>query len=121
MGDEKIVLGKAKFELAIEEQNGFNPYLTNFTFNTEPKSEPKLEIVDYAIDDDNKNGKIEQNEKFDLYVLVQNKGAGDEKNVIFDAIANGNFELIKKIASIDKIDINTFGKKRKFESMLDEL
>ena len=27
-------------------------------------------------------------------------------NLIFDAIANGNFELIKKIASIDKIDIN---------------
>ena len=89
-GDEKIRAGKAKFELAIEEQNGFNPYPANFTFNTEPKSEPKLEIVDYAIDDDNKNGKIEQNEKFDLYIVVQNMGEGDAKNVIFDVVGNAD-------------------------------
>ena len=45
---------------------------------------PKLEILDYAIDDENKNGQIEQGEKFDLYVLVQNTGEGESKNTILE-------------------------------------
>ncbi|MBP9479801.1 MAG: hypothetical protein KBF12_14455, partial [Sebaldella sp.] len=75
--DDNISLTKSNFDLAIEEANGFNPFPAKFSFNTEPKLNPKLEIIDYAIDDDNKNGQIEQGEKFDLYVLIQNTGEGE--------------------------------------------
>ena len=82
IGNDDIAYGKALFDLQINEQNGFNPFPAKFSFNTEPILNPKLEILDYALDDENKNGQIEQNEKFDLYVLVQNTGEGDSKNSI---------------------------------------
>ncbi len=105
IGNDDIAYGKALFDLQINEQNGFNPFPAKFSFNTEPKLNPKLEILDYALDDENKNGQIEQNEKFDLYVLVQNTGEGDSKNSILDIKpkANGIISMAETIYKLDSV------------------
>lgn len=104
-GKNDLIEGRANFDLVVEEQNGFNPFPANFSFNIEPKRVPKLEIIDYAIDDENKNGQIEQGEKFDIYVVVQNIGDGDIRNVIFN--------ITKKIDGIINMSESTF----KFEKL----
>ena len=99
-GQDNIANGKALFDLQVNEQNGFNPFPAKLSFNVEPKLNPKLEIIDYAIDDENKNGQIEQGEKFNLYVLVQNIGEGDSKNT--------TLELNKKVDGIIPMDETSY-------------
>jgi|GEM_PF-2404952 len=105
VGQDNLEKAKASYELMVEEQNGFNPFPANFSFNVEAKSLPKLEIIDYAIDDESKNGQIEQGEKFDIYVVIQNTGEGSAREVIFD--------ISKKVEGIINMSENTF----KFEKL----
>ncbi|HQB50564.1 MAG TPA: hypothetical protein PLW33_07805, partial [Candidatus Cloacimonas sp.] len=73
--------GTAQLKISFSEQNGFPPEDKIIQFSTKSLIPPDIQITDIAIDDQNKNGKIEQGEQFDLLVRIQNKGNGLAKNV----------------------------------------
>jgi len=114
-GKDNLTKDRANFELVVEEQNGFNPFPANFSFSVEPKSIPNLKIIDYAIDDENKNGQIEQGERFDIYVLIQNVGEGDARDVIFD-ISRGAEGIINMSESTFKFDTLKSGESQKVKA-----
>jgi WD40 repeat protein len=113
-GQDNIANSKALFDLQVNEQNGFNPFPAKFSFNTEPKLNSKLEIIDYAIDDDDKNGQIEQGEKFNLYVLVQNTGEGDSKNTILEVNKKAD-GIIPMAETSYKYDVLKSGESKKIK------
>ena len=73
--------GTAQLKISFSEQNGFPPEDKIIQFSTKSLIPPDIQITDIAIDDQNKNGKIEPGEQFDLLVRIQNKGNGPAKNV----------------------------------------
>jgi len=73
--------GTAQLKISFSEQNGFPPEDKIIQFSTKSLIPPDIQITDIAIDDQNKNGKIEPGEQFDLLVRIQNKGNGLAKNV----------------------------------------
>ena len=73
--------GTAQLKISFSEQNGFPPEDKIIQFSTKSFIPPDIQIADIAIDDQNKNGKIEPGEQFDLLVRIQNKGNGPAKNV----------------------------------------
>jgi len=79
--NEDIQTGQRKFTLQVKEKNGFDldpeKILIVPTREFQP---PKLEIVDYGIDDLNRNLKIEEFEKVDVTVRIQNRGENVAKN-----------------------------------------
>lgn len=70
-----VKTGQTKFTLKVLEKNGFDldpeKILIIPTREFQP---PMLEIVDYGIDDQNRNLKIEKFEKVDVTIRIQNKG-----------------------------------------------
>jgi len=75
-----IKTGQAKFTLKIIEANGFDldpeKVLIIPTREFQP---PIIEIVDYGIEDQNRDLKIEKFEKVDLTVRIQNRGENSSK------------------------------------------
>jgi hypothetical protein len=74
--DDSIQAGQTKFTFRILEDNGFDldpeKVLTLYTNEFQP---PLLEIVDYGIEDQNRNLKIEKFEVVDVTFRIQNRGA----------------------------------------------
>jgi hypothetical protein len=79
--EQNLSEGTAQLKISFSEQNGFPPEDKIIQFSTKSLIPPDIQITDIAIDDQNKNGKIEQGEQFDLVVRIQNKGMGIAKNV----------------------------------------
>lgn len=81
--DDSIQTGQTKFTFRILEENGFDldpeKVLTLYTHEFQP---PKLEIVDYGIEDQNRNLKIEKFEVVDVTFRIQNKGASTSTGAI---------------------------------------
>lgn len=76
-----VKTGHAKFTLRITEKNGFDldpeKILIIPTREFQP---PILEIVDYGIEDQNRDLKIEKFEKVDLTIRIQNRGETTSEN-----------------------------------------
>ncbi len=99
------------------------------SFNTRELLPPKLEVVQYAVDDDqgesqgNNNGTIEPGELVEITAIIQNKGAGDSLNVsvtpqitvpnAFYQSEKTTFELGKIVSgSWEKVTFSVFVNKR---------
>jgi len=78
---QNISTTEVELKINFTEQNGFPPEDKIIKFSTKSLIPPDIQIADIAIDDQNKNGKIEPGEQFDLLVRIQNKGNGPAKNV----------------------------------------
>ncbi len=78
---ENIQTGKAEVLLQFREQNGFAPDDQKITFYTETLQPPKLEIVDFGVDDFNENARIEPGETVNITARVQNLGTGTAEEV----------------------------------------
>ena len=78
---QNISTTEVELKINFTEQNGFPPEDKIIQFSTKSFIPPDIQIADIAIDDQNKNGKIEPGEQFDLLVRIQNKGNGLAKNV----------------------------------------
>jgi hypothetical protein len=73
---------KALFTVEFDEKNGFPPDPVRIKFQTRQLLQPKLEIVDYIIDDSSKDGKIQQEEVVKTTFRIQNRGQGTAREVI---------------------------------------
>ena len=69
------------FTVEFDEKNGFPPDPMRIKFQTRKLLEPKLEIVDYFIDDFSKDGKIQHEEVVKTTFRIQNKGQGIARSV----------------------------------------
>jgi hypothetical protein len=81
--DDSIQAGQTKFTFKIIEENGFDldpeKVLTLYTNEFQP---PLLEIVDYGIEDQNRNLKIEKFEVVDVTFRIQNKGSSTSTGTV---------------------------------------
>jgi len=73
---------KVLFTVEFDEKNGFPPDPVRIKFQTRKLLQPKLEIVDYIIDDSSKDGKIQQEEVVKTTFRIQNRSQGTARNVI---------------------------------------
>ncbi|KPA14818.1 cell envelope biogenesis protein OmpA [Candidatus Magnetomorum sp. HK-1] len=73
---------KVLFTVEFDEKNGFPPDPVRIKFQTRSLLQPKLEIVDYIIDDSTKDGKIQQEEVVKTTFRIQNRGQGTARNVV---------------------------------------
>ena len=73
---------KALLTVEFDEKNGFPPDPVRIKFQTRQLLQPKLEIVDYIIDDSSKDGKIQQEEVVKTTFRIQNRGQGTAREVI---------------------------------------
>lgn len=75
VANNKIQTGKIKFTFRIIEKNGFDlePEKVIIVPTREFKP-PQLVVVDYAIEDQNRNLKVEKREMVDVTIRVQNQG-----------------------------------------------
>ena len=64
---------------------------------------PKLIVVDYGIEDEGGNGKIEPGEIFTLTIRIQNRGQGDARNVLAEVIQGNNVFLHAESQKIHKL------------------
>lgn len=79
---ELVATGEARFMITIKEGNGFDleqPVAVRFP--TRAYIPPKLVIADFAINDQDQNGRIEPREMVDVTVRIQNKGEGAAHDV----------------------------------------
>jgi hypothetical protein len=88
---EYVQNGTATAMIGFKEVQGFAPVAKRLSFETKALTPPKLEIADFGIEDNNKNGKIEPGEIVKLIVRIQNTGLGDARNV------RGSFTLGKNV------------------------
>ena len=80
--DENITTDQKKFTVRVIEKNGFDLEPEKILIvPTRQFQPPILEVVDYGIEDQNRNMKIEKFEKVDVTVRVQNRGESVAKNV----------------------------------------
>jgi len=70
------------FTVEFDEKNGFPPDPVRIKFQTRRLLQPKLEIVDYIIDDSSKDGKIQQEEVVKTTFRIQNRGQGTARDVV---------------------------------------
>jgi hypothetical protein len=95
--DQSLKTGQEKFTLQIIEKNGFDldpeKVLVIPTREFQP---PKVELVDYGIEDQNRNLKIEKREPVDLIFRIQNKG---------ETTSFGTYAIIKPGENVLALDI----------------
>ncbi|MCK4311106.1 MAG: caspase family protein [Candidatus Cloacimonetes bacterium] len=70
--------------MSFLEEQGFEPSPLTFTAQTRAMLKPDLHIVDFGVDDANRDGKISKGETADITIRIQNKGQGKAKNVSLD-------------------------------------
>lgn len=79
--NEDLKEGQTRFTLKVVEANGFDLYPEKIvTIKTRKFQPPRNEIVDYGIEDQNRNLKIEKFEVVDVTFRVQNRGENKSKN-----------------------------------------
>lgn len=79
--NDRIGSDQKKFTLQVLEKNGFDLYPEKVLIvPTRRFQPPKLEVVDYSIEDQNRNMKIEKTEKVEVTIRIQNKGEAPGKN-----------------------------------------
>ncbi len=83
---ENIESGSVEFKILFLEEQGFEPSPLTFTAETRAMHKPDLHIVDFGVDDANRDGKISKGETADITIRIQNKGQGKAKNVSLDVI-----------------------------------
>ena len=69
------------FLISFSEENGFHPAPVEVSFGTQSFIPPKIEFIEAAIDDGNRNSKIENSEIIKVTALIQNKGQGKASDV----------------------------------------
>ena len=77
-----------EFKISFLEEQGFEPSPLTFTAQTRAMLKPELQIVDFGVDDANRDGKISKGETADITLRIQNKGQGKAKQVIVDINEN---------------------------------
>lgn len=75
--------GEARFRVFFIESQGFEPDPIEVTIDVRPALLPQIKLIDYSINDQSGNGKIELGEQFDITVRLQNIGEGVARNSDF--------------------------------------
>ena len=102
--NKKIKTGEVKFTLKILEKNGFDLDPEKVLIIPTREFQPPInEIVDYGIDDQNRNLKIEKFETVDFTFRIQNRG----ENISYNTIAN--IVLGDNIVRLDEKDVYKLG------------
>ena len=85
---ENIKKGKVDFVISFLEEQGFEPEPLKFSAQTRDPLKPNLKIVDFGVDDSNKDGRISKGETVDITLRIQNIGNGKAKQVVLNIIEN---------------------------------
>ena len=102
--NNKIQTGKIKYTLKILEKNGFDLEPEKVIIvPTREFQPPKLVVVDYAIEDQNRNLKVEKRELVDVTVRIQNQGETSS----YDTKAT--LRLGDNVLPVDVKDLYDFG------------
>jgi hypothetical protein len=97
--NESIQTTQEKFTLRIIEKNGFDLEPEKvLIISTRAFQPPLVEVVDFGIEDESRNLKIEQRERVDVTIRVQNRG----ENTSFGTFAL--IELGENVLAVDVLD-----------------
>ena len=97
--NEYISTGQAKYTLKITEKNGFDLEPEKvLIIPTREFQPPILEIVDFGIDDQNRNLKIEKFEKVEVTIRIQNRGETTSQNT------RGIVKLGENVVALDVLE-----------------
>lgn len=104
---EGIKTAQTKLVLRVAEKNGFDLYPEKIMIlPTREYQPPVLAVVDYGIEDQNRNLKIEKFEKVDVTVRVQNKGESAAENVTAKISLGSN---VVPLDVLDSYELGTLG------------
>ena len=80
--DIELATQQMTFIVSVSEANGFDldPPL-KISFGTQQLIPPNLQLTDYAIEDFNRNRKIERSEIVEITARIQNRGTGEARRV----------------------------------------
>lgn len=81
---------QAQYKIEFEEKNGLPPSPLKIQFQTRAILKPNLQVIDYVIDDANKDGMIQQEEVIKVTFRAQNKGQGIARNVKYNITLGNN-------------------------------
>ena len=104
VANNKIQTGKIKFTFKIIEKTGFDLEPEKVIIvPTREFQPPKLVIVDYAIDDQNRNLKVEKREIVDVTIRIQNQGETPSYGT------KATLKLGENVLAVDARDLYDFG------------
>lgn len=105
---EAIKTGQAKFTLKITEKNGFDLEPEKvLIIPTREFQPPILEVVDYGIEDQSRNLKIERFETVELTIRIQNKGENISENTKARIILGENVVSLDSLTVYDLGELNS--------------
>ncbi len=113
-GTVDLLTAETNFGIKVSEGNHFDPETVSIAFKTNEFKKPILSIVDSKFEGANDEAKVTKGKTVKLTILVQNKGAGDAKNVSVEfvnpmnvsAYSNANKFNFPEIKSNETREIN---------------